>query len=102
MNYFVDLEKVSMEFKEYSLNLQRYGEFIASVGDSEVKYFSDSKNMKITGGRYGTLGTDTTQTSIATSTNPTRSSNLSQDGSDGDSHLTRQATEKTEAHQQGA
>jgi hypothetical protein len=91
----------------FSLNNERYrssgGTFIASAGDSKVKYFSDSKNMKITGGRYGTLGrTDTTQSSGGTSSNATHSSTFSQDGSDGDSHPSRQSTGKIEAHQQGA
>jgi hypothetical protein len=78
------------------------GEFIASADDSKVKYFSDCKNMKITGGRYGTLGrTDATQSSGGTSSNATHSSTFSQDGSDGDSHPSRQSTGKREAHQQG-
>ena len=76
------------------------GEFIATPGHS-TKYFSDSRNLKITGGRYSTFDrTDTTQTSITTS--PTRSSTLSQDKSDGDSHPVRQAKGKTKADQQGA
>jgi len=77
------------------------GEFIATPGDSTVKYFSDRKNMKITGGRFITMErTKTTQPFGEASSNATRSSTFSQDGSDGYSHP-RQGTRKTEVDQQG-
>jgi len=78
------------------------GDFIATPGDSNVKYFSDCKNVRITGGRYGTMDRTETQSSGETSSNATHSSTFSQDRSDRHSHSSRQRTGKTEADQQGA
>jgi hypothetical protein len=77
------------------------GDSIATPGDPNVKYFSDTKNMKITGGRYGTFDRTETQSFGETSSSATHSSTLSQDGSNRYSHPSRLSTE-TMANQQGA
>ncbi|KIM36418.1 hypothetical protein M413DRAFT_289670 [Hebeloma cylindrosporum] len=63
------------------------GEFSAPA-DSNAKFFSDGKGLKITGGIFGISRTDTGQSTAS------RSSSLAQDGSDGDSHPVRQGTGK--------
>ena len=78
------------------------GDFIATPGDPNAKYFSDCRNMKIMGGRYGTMDRTETQSSGESSSNATHSSTFSRGGSDRYSHSSRQGTGRTAADQQGA
>jgi len=71
------------------------GDYFAAR-DSPATFFENGKELRITGGRYGTVGgTDTSQSS---SSNATRSST---EGRDGDSYPARprQSTRKSEAYQ---